>query len=386
MNIENYVETKYRELLLNLNTEFIDLYTWFKYPKLEEVLATLHFIIINSFKKMNERLPTKEYTAHFWADPSRELLKAIDLSIGLQQALKSSTYSFNIDPYYIKLFTDSRKFLCTSLGSEIPPHMDKVELYFTSPIFVTNNPITVVSGLDKINFELKPIGEGSYANVYKYKDTFYQKWFVLKRAKKDLDNKELIRFKREFEQMKEFHSPYIVDVHRFNDTSNEYIMEFMDCSLYQYIEKNNSKLTKPQRKSLLNQVLKAFQYIHSKSLLHRDISPKNVLIKLYDDVPVVKVADFGLVKIPNSDLTSINTEFKGYFNDPALILEGFDNYAIVHETYALTRLIYFIMTGKTNMDSINNTNLKIFLEKGMSSNKQQRFQSIFELTEAVKYF
>ena len=47
---------------------------------------------------------------------------------------------------------------------------------------------------------------------------------------------------------------------------------------------------------------------------------KNILIKEYDDTLVVKLSDFGLVKIPDSTLTTVNTEFKGYFNDPALVV------------------------------------------------------------------
>jgi len=42
------------------------------------------------------------------------------------------------------------------------------------------------------------------------------------------------------------------------------------------------------------------------------------LLKKYDDVVVVKIADFGLVKVVDSDLTSASTNFKGYFNDPSL--------------------------------------------------------------------
>ena len=74
------------------------------------------------------------------------------------------------------------------------------------------------------------------------------------------------------------------------------------------------------------------------------------MLKIYDDAIVVKIADFGLVKLINSDLTSVNTQFKGYFNDPGLVVEGFDNYNILHETYALTRILYFVLTGKTNAD------------------------------------
>lgn len=125
-----------------------------------------------------------------------------------------------------------------------------------------------------------------------------------------------------------------------------------------------------KRKNIVNQILRAFQYIHSKNLLHRDISPKNILLKLYEDVIVVKISDFGLVKIPDSQLTTVNTDFKGYFNDPSLIVEGFDKYSMVHETYALTRLIYYIMTGKTNLSDINGSDMCAFVAKGLSADKK----------------
>ena len=58
------------------------------------------------------------------------------------------------------------------------------------------------------------------------------------------------------------------------------------------------------------------------------------------------------MKIPDSTLTSENTDLKGYFNDPALVIEGFSNYGIEHETYALTRLVSYILTGKINLDKV----------------------------------
>ena len=231
-------------------------------------------------------------------------------------------------------------------------------------------------------YELKLIGEGSYAKVFKYKNDTYQKVFVIKRAKSDLDDKELIRFKREYEQMKSLNSPYIVEVYGYDDSKNEYSMEYMDFTLDKYISTNNGNLTFKQRKGISMQILKAFKYIHSKGLLHRDICPKNILVKKYDDVDVIKVSDFGLVKIPNSNLTSLNTEYKGYFNDPELRLEGFASYGIVHEIYALTRVIYFVMTGKTNTDKILNESLKSFVLKGLNPDKKLRFQNIEQLTKA----
>lgn len=138
------------------------------------------------------------------------------------------------------------------------------------------------------------------------------------------------------------------------------------------------------RKSLSFQILKAFTYLHSKGIAHRDISPKNILLKQYDEVVVAKVSDFGLVKIPESALTSMNTEFKGYFNDPALATEGFDNYSIQHEMYALTKLLFFIMTGKTNTAFIDDPKVSDFVKKGLHVDNHKRFQNIAELSEAFR--
>ena len=228
------------------------------------------------------------------------------------------------------------------------------------------------------------IGSGSYANVYKYKDAFYNRPFILKRAKKELTDKEVARFKREFDVMNDLSSPYILEVYCYNPDKNEYIMEYMDDTLDGYIAAHNSTLTIIQRKGIAQQILRAFDYLHSKGHLHRDISPKNILIKEYDDTLVVKLSDFGLVKIPDSTLTTVNTEFKGYFNDPALIVEGFNTYSIVHETYALTRVIYFVMTGKTNTEKIMNQNLRSFVERGLNPDKAKRFQNIRDMISAFK--
>lgn len=385
MNIENYIESQYRELVeKGLNVEFSDLYNSFENVKLREVLTTLHYYFITLFRTMNERLPTGENGAHFWADPSRELISIIEITIGLYNTLKNSKYAFNIDDYYYELIKKCRNFLSSSGGSELPANMQKIDLYYIQPIFKKSQSISVKNKSINMVYDLKQIGEGSYANVYKYRDTFYNRTFVIKRAKKDLTEKEILRFKREYEEMQEFSSPYILEVYRYSESNNEYIMEYMDYTLDSYISRNNSKLTIAQRKGIAQQVLRAFDYIHSKKRLHRDISPKNILIKEYEDVPVIKIADFGLVKIPESKLTTVGTEFKGYFNDPSLVVEGFDTYNILHETYALTRIIYYIMTGRTNIEKITNSKLRIFIEKGLNVDKTKRFKNVFEMMQAFR--
>lgn len=103
MNIENYIESQYRELLScsQINAEYSDLYKSFRNQKLREILMTLHHDLVGLFRTMNERLPTGEHEAHFWAEPSRDLIKRIEMIFGLVSSLKETPLAFQIDPWSI---------------------------------------------------------------------------------------------------------------------------------------------------------------------------------------------------------------------------------------------------------------------------------------------
>lgn len=385
-NIDNVLETVIRELNNNGFTsfEYEDLYSNIGNEKLKTIFSWLHGGYIQLFRTMNERLPTGEHGAHFWAEPSRSLIFLIELTITLQGNLKKTEWAFSIDEYYDSLIKQCRDFLSNSGGSTIPPHMERIVLCYVEPIFQLTESIAVSRESQPVFANLKGLGEGSYARAFRYTDPFYQKDFVVKRAKPDLNEKELQRFKREFEEMKALHSPYIVEVYSYNEEKHEYTMELMDLSLEKHISMNNQSMTLQERKNIIMQLLRAFGYLHSKGIYHRDISPKNVLLKQYDDTLVVKLADFGLVKIVESDLTSENTEFKGSLNDPALKTEGFANYGFLHEVYAMTLLFAYVMTGKSNWAKIDNPAIKAFMNKGTNPDKTKRFQTLDELANAVK--
>lgn len=382
-SVDNHIESQYRLLGDRINIEFLDMYQSFSSKKLQEIFSTIHHLFVFNYSAMNERLPTGDYENHYWADNSRELILAIEVLESLERVLKATKDAFTIDSYYKQVIQKSKEFLVKSGGSAIPPHMEKVDIYWKIPILRKKDIVELGENSYEHQYaDLQQIGSGSYATVYSFVDSFYNRKFVLKRANADLAPKEIERFRQEYEQMTRLSSPYIVEVYRYDGVKNEYVMEYMDFTLKDYVQKKNPPVD--EKKSIIFQIFRAFKFIHSKSMLHRDISPANIMIKTYDDVNVVKICDFGLVKIPESDLTSVDTILKGCYNDPALITEGFRNYTILHETYALTRLIAFIMTGKATADRITDAKLKAFVEKGLSPDKNKRFQSVGEMEKAFR--
>ncbi len=384
MHLQNFIETIYRELKEKnlLTSEYVFLYKTFNDEVLVEILSSLHANFVSLFKTMNERLPTLDWEAHFWADPSRELMDCIERSKRLIRGLSGTEYSLQLDDYYVNIIKLCSSFLSGSGGSKIPSNTDKIELYYKIPIFLRS----IVLEKESVNFKekntLKLIGEGSYARVYKYTDKFYRKIFVMKEAKAGIDEKSKERFKLEFDTMAKLSSSYIVEVYNYFEKEMRYIMEFMDYTLYDYIIKNN--LDKSKRKNIGIQILKAFEYINSKGILHRDISPRNILIKKYENAVVVKVSDFGLVKLLDSTLTTLNSKIKGSFNDPSLDRDGFANYSLAHEIYALTKLLCFVITSKINLNEVKDVKINAFLDKGMNPNKRLRFGTIREISEAFK--
>lgn len=386
--IENLIENIFQELTQRFPTpsqvDFSKLYNEVKPPRLAELFSNIHGHLVDLFKSLNQRLPTGDSTAHFWAAPSRSLIDIFDLLDRLSEVLENTEFDFEVESYTSSVIDKCKGFLQSTLGSQIPENMAKIIIKYTEPIFIQGETIRIVSINSEIKANLKQIGSGSYGIIYKYFDEFYQIWFALKRAKTSLDEKELERFKNEYEQLSNLNSPYVLKVYCYNDDNNEFIMELLDYSLEEYFRLKNNNIPFSERKRIGFQIIKAIEYIHSKGLLHRDICPRNILIKCYDDTVIVKVSDFGLIKTSVSTLTSIDSDIKGSYNDPDLETVGFHNYSLKHEIYALTKTLRFVLTGITNFDRDIKESIKQFAEKGMCPDSSRRYQSIQDVEDAFK--
>ncbi len=114
------------------------------------------------------------------------------------------------------------------------------------------------------------------------------------------------------------------------------------------------RLSIRERLELFVPVCQAIQHAHQKGVIHRDISPSNVLVALYDGVPVPKVIDFGIAKAIGQRLTdrTLVTEFntiigkleymspeQAEFNQPDIDTRS--------DIYGLGVLLYTLLTGTT---------------------------------------
>ena len=239
---------------------------------------------------------------------------------------------------------------------------------------------------DDIAFEkpnLKLIGEGAYAHVFSYKESTSNIKLAMKKIKKDVGEKELLRFRQEYEYMKSIHHPNVLEVYKYNNIDNSYVMELCDYTLFKFITENNDKpyMTFEYRKSLVNQLIDGIKAIHAKKLLHRDISFNNILVKKYDNnILILKISDFGIAKNLNMDLTSLNSEKRGTILDP--LLADFNKYDFKNEIYALGIVINFIFTGKSVFKD-NHDELSKVINKCTINDYDMRYDSIDKLLNDI---
>jgi len=200
--------------------------------------------------------------------------------------------------------------------------------------------------------------------------------------------------------------PEIVRIRNFFESNNTayIVMEFVKgVTLKDYVKSKGGKLSMEETLSILYPVMEGLCKVHQAGLVHRDISPDNIMLQPQGRA---KLIDFGAVR----DVGHADKEAPLTKSTEAILKQG---YAPIEQyqnrgslgpwtdVYAMCATIYYCITGRVPIDApgrmLDDEGLKIrqlapelseafekVLEQGMALRTVNRISSMEELLEKLK--
>jgi serine/threonine-protein kinase len=179
----------------------------------------------------------------------------------------------------------------------------------------------------------------------------------------------LSRFEREAQATAALNSPNSIRLFDFGMTDEGtfyYVMELLNGRDLESLVRDFGPLPAERAIYLLRQVCHSLAEAHARGLVHRDIKPANIYVcRAGLDYDVIKVLDFGLVKVNKRDanetmLTSDQTTTgTPAYMAPEIIL-GQSDVDRRADVYALGCVAYFLVTGQLVFQG--NTSMQILVQ------------------------
>ena len=205
------------------------------------------------------------------------------------------------------------------------------------------------------------------------------------------------RFEKEARILSQFSgNPQIVQVQNYFQGNNTayIIMEFLQgMTLKEYTEKCRGRIPAQEVLELMKPIIRALGKVHQTGLIHRDISPDNLMLMPNN---TLKLMDFGAAHLANPEgERSVTIMLKyGYAPIEQYLTHG--NIGPWTDIHALCATMYYCMTGQTPKEALerqehDDTQLPeavaaqltqeqiLALKKGMAVRPENRYQSMEEL-------
>jgi eukaryotic-like serine/threonine-protein kinase len=127
------------------------------------------------------------------------------------------------------------------------------------------------------------------------------------------------------------------------------ILEWVRSINFKQLVDHRGKLPYPSAVNLIIQTCSALQHMHESQMVHRDITPRNLLI---DQIGVVKMLDLGLVRFLKKNRQSdsyFGDNLRGIHGSPDYIapeqIDNADTVDIRADIYSLGATFYYLLAG-----------------------------------------
>lgn len=244
-------------------------------------------------------------------------------------------------------------------------------------------------------YVLEHIGEGGTSNVYKVKDVYTQKVYVLKNyiTSDPANTRKLLEgMERELMVLKHCTHPVLPKIYNLIKEDDKFflVMEFIEgINLKEYILKNG-RMKNGQLVSVMEQVCSGLYYLHSLEppIVYRDLKPSNIILMKDGKI---KLIDFGISKRYSRDIVDILPVGSIGFAAPEQY--GKDGRSIYNtdirtDIYAVGATIYYLRTKrKYNVGGTSlyvRGKLKRIIGKCTKINPDDRYQSCIDVLCEMK--
>ncbi|XP_031567651.1 cyclin-dependent kinase 14-like [Actinia tenebrosa] len=245
----------------------------------------------------------------------------------------------------------------SSFLSDSRRHSDE----FTSGEFesTSSQPLSPSYGRLESYQKLEPLGEGSYATVFKGICTANRKVVALKEIRLQEEEGAPFTAIREASLLKQLKQANIVRLHDIIHTKDTlmFVFEFIDTDLNSYLERYPRGVCPNNAKIFIFQLLRGLAYIHQRKILHRDIKPQNLLISEKGEL---KLADFGLARAKSVPSRTYSNEVVTLWYRPPDVLLGSKDYTTSLDIWAAGCIFVEMITGvalfpglKDHIDQLN---------------------------------
>lgn len=205
------------------------------------------------------------------------------------------------------------------------------------------------------------IAEGGMGRVYRARQTEPVKREVaLKLIKLGMDTREVIaRFEVERQALALMSHPNIATVFDAGATpagQPYFVMEYVPgLPLVDYCD--SERLSNRARIELFLDVCRGVQHAHQKGVIHRDLTPSNILVTVEGDRLTPKVIDFGIAKAADDRLEvgAYLTEWGRFigtpeYMSPEQVQDGFRDIDTRSDIYSLGVVLYELIVGRVPFD------------------------------------